>query len=87
MSEWRSETVETVDPRRLLTLGEVAEVMGIARALARELVESGQIAGLRSGKDYRVPLACIDAYYASLAAQAAPAVPAVRQRPVRRGAA
>jgi excisionase family DNA binding protein len=80
VSEWRVETRETVNDRRLLSLSEVAEVMGIARALAKELVESGQIASLRSGKDYRVPLAAIDAYYQNLAAQAVPAIPAVRQR-------
>jgi excisionase family DNA binding protein len=80
VSEWRVETRETVNDRRLLSLSEVAEVMGVARALAKELVESGQIASLRSGKDYRVPLAAIDAYYRNLAAQAVPAIPAVRQR-------
>lgn len=65
------------DGRRLLSLTEVAEVMGIARGLAKELVESGQIAALRSGRDFRVPLAAIDAYYASLTAHARPAIPAV----------
>ena len=68
MPEWVSETREYVDEsRRLLSLSEVAEVMGVARAVAKELVESGQIAGLRSGRDYRVPLACIDRYYAKSA--------------------
>lgn len=39
---------------RLLTVGEVAEVMRVSNMTVYRLIKSGQLAALRVGKNYRI---------------------------------
>ena len=58
--------------RRALTVTEAAEMLGISRALAYELVSRGDIPALRLGRRLVVPRKAIDAMLDTAAAESRP---------------
>lgn len=49
---------------RLMTVGEVAELMRVSNMTVYRLIKSGQLSALRVGKNYRIREADMDRYLA-----------------------
>jgi excisionase family DNA binding protein len=60
---------DQVEPRRMLTVEQAAEVLSVGRTTMFALVKSGEIESVRIGYLRRIPADAIDAYVASLVAE------------------
>jgi len=60
---------DQVEPRRMLTVEQAAEVLSVGRTTMFALVKSGDIESVRIGYLRRIPADAIDAYVASLVAE------------------
>jgi len=66
-----SEKLETVMPRKLLTVPAAAPVMSTSRAHLYALVMRGEIPSCKIGRARRIPVAAIDEWIARQLAEAA----------------
>jgi excisionase family DNA binding protein len=66
-----SEKLETVMPRKLLTVSAAARVMSISRAHLYAAVMRGEIPSIKIGRARRIPVAAIDEWIAKQLAEAA----------------
>lgn len=55
---------------RLLTVGEVADVMRVSNMTVYRLIKSGQIGAIRVGKNYRIRESEVDRYLQERSVQA-----------------
>jgi excisionase family DNA binding protein len=55
---------------RLLTVGEVADVMRVSNMTVYRLIKSGQLAAIRVGKNYRIRESEVDRYLSERSVQA-----------------
>ena len=47
---------------RLLSVKEVAALLQTSRVQVRRMIQSGELAALKVGREYRIPLAALDAF-------------------------
>jgi excisionase family DNA binding protein len=59
-------TDQPLAPRRMLTVEQAAEALGIGRTTMFALIKSGELDSVRIGRLRRVPADAIDAYTARL---------------------
>jgi len=55
---------------RLLTVGEVADIMRVSNMTVYRLIKSGQIGAIRVGKNYRIRESEVDRYLSERSVQA-----------------
>ncbi|WP_235504392.1 MULTISPECIES: excisionase family DNA-binding protein [Intrasporangiaceae] len=63
---------ETTEMQRLLTVHEVAEVLGTADGFVRQLVAARRIRFLRVGKHLRFPVSAVPEYLAAVTVEPLP---------------
>jgi excisionase family DNA binding protein len=63
---------EQPEPRRMLTVEQAAEALGIGRTSMFALIKSGEVKSVRIGHSRRVPADAIAAYVAWLVAEQHP---------------
>ena len=49
-----------VKEKATMTVKEMAEYLGIGKASAYRLIREGQVPALKIGRQFRIPIACID---------------------------
>lgn len=49
----------------LLTVKEVAEWLKTSRVQVRRMIQNGELAAVKVGREYRIPLACLKEYIES----------------------
>lgn len=49
----------------LLTVKEVADLLKTSRVQIRRMIQSGDLAAVKVGREYRIPLACVKEYIAT----------------------
>lgn len=49
----------------LLTVKEAAEWLKTSRVQVRRMIQSGELAAVKVGREYRIPLACLKVYVES----------------------
>lgn len=49
----------------LLTVKETAEWLKTSRVQVRRMIQNGELAAVKVGREYRIPLACLKAYVES----------------------
>lgn len=64
-------TRQPLSPRRMLTVEQAAETLGIGRTTTFALIKSGELESVRIGRLRRVPADAIDAYTTRLQADQA----------------
>jgi excisionase family DNA binding protein len=68
----QTSTGQPLSPRRMLTVEQAAEALGIGRTTMFALIKSGAVGSVLIGRFRRVPADELDAYTARLQAEQAP---------------